>query len=699
MKIVALVSGGKDSCYNMMQCVANGHEIAAIANLKPPSRSEKDELDSYMYQTVGHDAIHLYSECMDVPLYRREILGGSVLQSSDYTVTPDDETEDLYELLKEVLEHHPDIKGVSVGAILSNYQRVRVEHVCNRLGLMSFTYLWRRNQKDLLFEMANAGVNAILIKIAAIGLKPVHLGKSIGQMYPLLCNMNEMYDLHICGEGGEYETFTIDCPLFKRRIVVEDTETVIHSDDAFAQVAYLRFKKCTTVEKTEAEMDMSNVIIQNWKSWDSYDTITSAVEIAEKEIVAQSFADVLSEKSVMTSVPGQAEAEPSNLPFLAIGGTTAYDKDASVIFESIEDETKACMNILQGKLASKQFKWTDVVTMNVFVRDMNDFARINAIYKTFFDINPPTRALVGSNLEGKANLQIDLTAIKAMDNVKRDVMHVQGISYWAPANIGPYSQSIITQGHAFIAGQIGLVPNSLSLPASNTFADEAALSLRNLENITDVLDLPLSSHIALCYCFVSDPEYLPLAQVAWEAYMDSIPPTVYIAVPSLPRNAKVEWQVLLNAPLPIPFGEEEYDNTTDEELDEEAIKALELLKIRESPFDVNTTSKSRCRVFCKNNLTAVVVEIKDTADMDEIVSTLISNVDEALKECKKKWGQTVSLRLFYREDVNISSASMSNALVSEISNRSSAIPAFTTIPVSALGCKGESLIACVLHIV
>ena len=109
----------------MMQCVANGHEIAALANLKPPTKSGKgrrkkysgtiqllsiislkkilDELDSFMYQTVGHDAIHLYSECMDIPLYRREILGGSVLQSSDYTVTKDDETEDLYLLLKDVL--------------------------------------------------------------------------------------------------------------------------------------------------------------------------------------------------------------------------------------------------------------------------------------------------------------------------------------------------------------------------------------------------------------------------------------------------------------------------------------------------------------------------------------------------------------------------------------------------------------------
>jgi diphthine-ammonia ligase len=37
--------------------------------------------------------------------------------------------------------------------------------------------------------MANSGVNAVLIKIAAIGLKPVHLGKSIAQMYPFLCKM------------------------------------------------------------------------------------------------------------------------------------------------------------------------------------------------------------------------------------------------------------------------------------------------------------------------------------------------------------------------------------------------------------------------------------------------------------------------------------------------------------------------------
>lgn len=53
------------------------------------------------------------------------------------------------------------------------------------------------------------------------------------------------------------------------------------------------------------------------------------------------------------------------------------------------------------------------------------------------------RALVGTKLNGKAKIQIDLVAIRSIENVKRETMHVQGLSYWAPANIGPYSQSVV----------------------------------------------------------------------------------------------------------------------------------------------------------------------------------------------------------------------------------------------------------------
>lgn len=35
MRVVALISGGKDSTYNLLQCVAAGHEVVALANLQP----------------------------------------------------------------------------------------------------------------------------------------------------------------------------------------------------------------------------------------------------------------------------------------------------------------------------------------------------------------------------------------------------------------------------------------------------------------------------------------------------------------------------------------------------------------------------------------------------------------------------------------------------------------------------------------
>lgn len=34
-------SGGKDSCYNMMQCIAAGHQIVALANLRPAENQGK----------------------------------------------------------------------------------------------------------------------------------------------------------------------------------------------------------------------------------------------------------------------------------------------------------------------------------------------------------------------------------------------------------------------------------------------------------------------------------------------------------------------------------------------------------------------------------------------------------------------------------------------------------------------------------
>lgn len=239
-----------------------------------------------MYQTVGHDAVHLVAEAMQLPLYRGVISGQALNQTSSYgdrlpsssahTLDEADETEDLYKLLCQVKEAQPEINAVSVGAILSNYQRVRVEHVALRAGLqlLPLCYLWQRDQEELLDEMCQAGMESILIKVAGAGLEEKDLGKSLIQMRPKLHKLNKLYGAHICGEGGEYETLTLDCPLFHKRIVIDKTTTVIHSDSSFASVFYLRIDKAHLEEKEERSASLQDVLMPSLLDRLSTSTLT-----------------------------------------------------------------------------------------------------------------------------------------------------------------------------------------------------------------------------------------------------------------------------------------------------------------------------------------------------------------------------------------------------------------------------------------
>ena len=62
-------------------------------------------------------------------------------------------------------------------------------HRCRRLNLTPLCYLWQRNQQELLAEMIDAGMDAILIKVAGIGLTTAHLGKNLVQMEPTLLKL------------------------------------------------------------------------------------------------------------------------------------------------------------------------------------------------------------------------------------------------------------------------------------------------------------------------------------------------------------------------------------------------------------------------------------------------------------------------------------------------------------------------------
>ena len=101
MKVVGLLSGGKDSCYNLVQCVAAGHEITCLANLAPRDDTCQ-EADSHMYQTVGWNNVRMIAQALELPLFVETVTGDSRNVGRDYTPCQGDEVEDLYRLLHRV---------------------------------------------------------------------------------------------------------------------------------------------------------------------------------------------------------------------------------------------------------------------------------------------------------------------------------------------------------------------------------------------------------------------------------------------------------------------------------------------------------------------------------------------------------------------------------------------------------------------
>ncbi|XP_026566394.1 diphthine--ammonia ligase isoform X2 [Pseudonaja textilis] len=561
MKVVALISGGKDSTYNMMHCVAAGHQIVALANLRPNEDKEGfDELDSYMYQTVGHQAIELYAEAMGLPLYRHTIKGTSVNTGSIYTKCEGDEVEDLYQLLK-LVKDKEEVEAVSVGAILSDYQRVRVENVCKRLAMQPLAYLWRQNQDTLLREIISLKVQAIIIKVAAIGLDPdKHLGKTLDEMEPYLLKLFQKYGVHVCGEGGEYETFTLDCPLFKKKIVVDSSEVVVHSADAFAPVAYLRLLKLHLEDKVQ----FGGKILPGKCSCDTKEIEDHACPPSHERketpcITWQFLRPNFAQESKALKFSGK-----SLKGYQWITGISVYIHSSEG--KSIQELANNILSSLQAHMNLKGLALTDIILVHLYMKNMADFAVINSVYMTAFDLCSPARVCVEAPLTEDLLFQMDCLAqkddkmISGASCSQKQVMHVQSISHWAPANIGPYSQCIQVEDTLYCSGQIALVPCTMQL-ASGGIKKEALMSLNHVERVLKAMNLKAElHHVLMANCYITDSKYISVAEAVWQRKLKELTKTkeedinndmpaihgelVVVVVPFLPRAASIEWHVI-----------------------------------------------------------------------------------------------------------------------------------------------------------
>lgn len=199
MKVAVLYSGGKDS--NLALLEASGkYEVACLVAMKPAS------LESWLFHYPNAHLVKLQAEALVLPLIEREC--------------PDDEAGSL-RVLKAALERARELYGVEAvvtGAVKSGYQVRRFASVCGELGLECLTPLWGRDEVELLEEVVEKGIEAIFTRVAGYPLSKTLLGRRIDRDVVELLKRLKPY-VNPSGEGGEYETFVLDSPLFKKRVV------------------------------------------------------------------------------------------------------------------------------------------------------------------------------------------------------------------------------------------------------------------------------------------------------------------------------------------------------------------------------------------------------------------------------------------------------------------------------------------------
>jgi len=219
LKLGVLFSSGKDSNYAMHIMQQQNYSIECLITLM------SENPDSYMFHTPNIELVRLQAEAMGIPLIEQVTKGEKEV-----------ELEDMKRALARAQMEY-GIEGVVTGALYSNYQRKRIERICDELGMKVFSPLWHIDQETEMRELLKIGFEFIFSSVAAYGLDKSWLGHRItDEDIDKLVRLNEKIGLNIAGEGGEFESFVVDGPVYKKRIEIRDYE-MVERDEYTARIA------------------------------------------------------------------------------------------------------------------------------------------------------------------------------------------------------------------------------------------------------------------------------------------------------------------------------------------------------------------------------------------------------------------------------------------------------------------------------
>lgn len=205
-------SGGKDSCFALMQAIKEGYSPKTLLNVL----NEEGKISRS--HGIPAAILQMQAAAAELPIH--------LISSSwqDY--------EKHFTSALTGLRSQYDLSHAVFGDIDLQEHRDWEEKVCRNAGLTAILPLWKQDRKELVMQMINAGIEAIIVSCnETMGER--FIGRPITAA---LVHELEAMNIDPCGENGEYHTLVLDCPLFTDRINVSVMKKLQHNNYWFAQL-------------------------------------------------------------------------------------------------------------------------------------------------------------------------------------------------------------------------------------------------------------------------------------------------------------------------------------------------------------------------------------------------------------------------------------------------------------------------------
>jgi len=211
MKLLCSWSGGKDSCYALMQMQQKPTVLLNALN-------------------EGGEISRSHGLSKAILKAQADALGASIHYIS---ATWSNYTNKFIEKLK-TLANQYELTHAVFGDIDIESHREWEECVCKAANIKCNLPLWQQDRSTLVNEMIDAGIVAMIVSCNA-DLGSDFLGKIINQeTLALLAKKG----VDVCGENGEFHTVVLDCPLFSKPVeVVQGAKLVNGTEYHFLELS------------------------------------------------------------------------------------------------------------------------------------------------------------------------------------------------------------------------------------------------------------------------------------------------------------------------------------------------------------------------------------------------------------------------------------------------------------------------------